>query len=144
MKLKISENGRIKTKLNENSKWLHALDKSYCTSNDYNISQSVLDHAINKSQISKATGEDKITDFWNEKINRFRDFLPKQFNAMLYQSHPLANWLSTAYTVFLPKNTDMHIPKKYRPIACPNIFYKLYTSCINSFLMDLVNRITPE
>ena len=108
------------------------------------FSRSTLDNAINKLQINKATGEDKITGFWNKKFNRYRDLLAKQFNAMLYQSQPSPNWLSTVCTVFLIKNTDTHIPKKYLPIACLNIFYKFYTYCTNSFLMNLGNRITPE
>ena len=39
------------------------------------------------------------------------------------------------------------IAKNYRPIACLNIMYKLYTSCLNNFLCDHCesnNIITPE
>ena len=37
---------------------------------------------------------------------------------------------------FLPKNTETELEKNYRPIACLNIMYKIYTSCLNSFLYD--------
>ena len=56
-------------------------------------------------------------------------------------------WLSTARTSLLPKNKETYIAKNYRPIACLNIMYKLYTSCLNSFISDHVyknNIITQE
>ena len=56
-------------------------------------------------------------------------------------------WLSTVRTSLLPKNKETHIAKNYRPIACLNIMYKLYTSCLNSFISDHVyknNIITQE
>ena len=130
--------------------WLPDLKKSYCTQvapNNYNVSRLTLDNAISKLQISKATGEDKITGLRYTKLSGYSDWLTKEVKTMLHQSQPLPNWLSTACTVLLPENTDTYIPKNDRPILCLNIFYKLYTSYINSLLMDHVNRndiITPE
>ena len=34
----------------------------------------------------------------------------------------------------LPKNEHTHVAKNYRLIACLNLTYKLYTSCLNNFL----------
>ena len=39
-------------------------------------------------------------------------------------------------TIFLPKNQVTEAAKHYRPIACLNITYKLYTSLLNTFLED--------
>ena len=41
-----------------------------------------------------------------------------------------------AKTVLIPKNENTKIAKNYRPIACLNIMYKLYTSCLNLFIQD--------
>ena len=59
----------------------------------------------------------------------------------------LPTWLSAAHTVLLPKITDTHIAKNYRPIACLNVMYKIYSSCINQCLMDHVYKnsiVTPK
>ena len=39
-----------------------------------------------------------------------------------------------AKTVLIPKNENTKIAKNYRPIACLNLMYKLYTSCLNLFI----------
>ena len=71
--------------------------------------------------------------FWYKKFNGYGDLLAKQFNTMLHECELLPNWLSTAYIVLLPKNTDTHIPKNYYLIAYLNILRKFCISCINSF-----------
>ena len=50
-------------------------------------------------------------------------------------------WFSTAHTILIPKNKVNDIAKNYRPITCLNIMYKLYTSCLNSFLTDHYTEI---
>ena len=39
-------------------------------------------------------------------------------------------------TNILPKKSDTHLAKNYRPIACQNITYKLYTGILTHFLYD--------
>ena len=66
---------------------------------------------------------------------------------MLVNDQVLPTWLSTAKTTLLPKNTDTHIAKNYRPIAILNMMYEIYTACINMLLTDHVlhnNIITNE
>ena len=46
------------------------------------------------------------------------------------------DWLVTSMTNILPKNADTHLAKNYRPIACQNTTYKLYTGMLNHFLYD--------
>ena len=59
----------------------------------------------------------------------------------------IPDWLAQAKTVLLPKNERTQEAKSYRPTACLNIMYKLYTSCLNSFLYnhcETNNIIAPE
>ena len=46
------------------------------------------------------------------------------------------NWLTLVRMTLLPKSQDTKNAKNYRPIACLNIVYKLYTSCLNIFLQN--------
>ena len=48
----------------------------------------------------------------------------------------LPNCLTLARTTLLPKSQDTKNAKNYRPIACLNIVYKLYNSCLNVFLQN--------
>ena len=69
------------------------------------------------------------------------------FEKSLNNSERIPKWLAQAKTVLLPKNAETQVAKNYRPIACLNIMYKLYTSCLNMFLCDhceINNIITSE
>ena len=48
----------------------------------------------------------------------------------------IPQWMITSKTILLPKNTETDKPKNYRPIACLNIMYKLYTGILNQFIED--------
>ena len=39
-------------------------------------------------------------------------------------------------TILLPKNSDTHDPKSYRPIGCQNTLFKVYTSLLAHFIQD--------
>ena len=105
------------------------------------------DKVIMKIQINKAPGSDLINGYWYKNLTSYRDQLSVLFNQQIHFDSPLPRWLSAAHTVLLPKSTETHIAKNYRPIACLNVMYKLYSSCINQCLMDHVyknNIVTPE
>ena len=129
---------------------LPQLEKTYCnnvTAAEYNVNGTILDKVIQKIQINKSPGNDRIIGDWYKHLTTYRDHLTELFQHQIHSDQPLPNWLSTAYTALLPKTKDTHIEKNYRPITCLNVIYKLYTSCINEFLVDHVynnNIITQE
>jgi hypothetical protein len=135
---------------NEKAEWLDHLEKTYCTNvttNDYTIDTTSLDKVIQKIQPNKAPGNDSITGYWYKHLTSYRHHLARIYNHKIHSDSPLPTWLSAAHTVLLPKTKDTHIAKNYRPIACLNIMYKLYTSCINHCLMDHAHKndiLAPE
>ena len=137
---------------NEKADWLKDLNDTYCknvVNTEYKIDLQILEKSINKIQINKAPGQDRIIGFWFKNLSSYRDILAVKFNKLLHSDRntPLPMWLSTARTSLLPKNKETHIAKNYRPIACLNIMYKLCTSCLNKFISDHVyknNIITQE
>ena len=105
----------------------------------------MLDKVIKKIQINKTPGSDLINGYWYKNLTSYRDQLSVLLNQQIHFDSPLPRWLSVAHTVLLPKSTETHIAKNYRPIACLNVMYKLYSSYNNQCLMDHVNNIvTPE
>ena len=56
----------VKTKFNQNAKWLPEPEELYCTNITlklYSINTDILNRAINKIKINKSPGRDKIAGF---------------------------------------------------------------------------------
>ena len=137
---------------NEKAEWLKVLEDTYCTNvvdAEYKIDRVTLEKLIKKIQISKAPSQDRIIGYWFKNLSSYRDVLAIKFNELLHSNtnKSIPTWFSTAHTILIPKNKVTDIAKNYRPIACLNVMYKLYTSCLNSFITDHVYRnniITQE
>ena len=130
---------------NERAEWLKVLEDTYCTNvvnTKYKIDRVTLEKLIKKIQISKAPGQDRIIGYWFKSLSSYRDVLAIKFNELLhsYANTSIPTWFSTAHTTLLPKNKVTDIGKNYRLIACLNVMYKLYTSCLTSFITDHVYR----
>ena len=72
--------------------------------------------------LNKSPGKDLIIAFWFKKLHFYR-----------YR-------LTEAKTTLIAKNGHTKNAKNYRPIACLNLTYKIYTSCLNIFLTDHCNQ----
>ena len=135
---------------NDKAEWLQKLKKTYCrnvTVTNYNIDQKILDKVIKKIQINKPLGSDLINGYWYKSLTSYRYQLSVLFNQQIHFDPPLPTLLSAAHTVLLPNSTERQIAKNYRHMACLNVMCKLYSSCINQYLMDHVyknNIVTPE
>ena len=124
---------------NENAIWINELESNYCSQvnqKTYKIDNQILEKVIAKIQNGKAPGPDGIIGYWYKKLYFYRDHMAYLFQQSLEGKYEIPAEMVTAKTVLLPKNTNTHIPKNYRPIACLNLMYKLHTSCINMFIQD--------
>ena len=124
---------------NSDSSWLKHLEKEYCKSTKqsvYNITNETLENALSNMQNNKAPGPDRIVAFWYKHFEFYRSDLITLLHQTFKAGNELPLWLCKAQTLLLPKNKDTQFAKNYRPIACLNIMYKVYTSCINMFMQD--------
>ena len=128
-----------KGSFNSHANWLDMLKTDYCTNiepKNYRITNSIVLKVVKKLQLKKAPGPDMIGGFWYKKLSSYIPYLSNLFNQSLENNLELPQWLAKARTVLTPKNNDTANPKNYRPIACLNFMYKVYTGCINLFLCD--------
>ena len=127
------------TTINLESDWYQDLKTTYCqnvTQKTYTLSMDIFNNYIAKIPNNKAPGGDKITSIWIKKLTSLHPELLRLLDHTLKGELEIPDWLIESTTILLPKNNDTHQAKNYRPIACLNITYKLYTKILNSFVED--------
>ena len=130
-----------KKEYNKNAKWLENLERSYCTNvtkSEYVINKEVFDGVLKKVKNRGAPGPDRTQAFWIKKFTSTHSYMITEYSKHLEDRSSLAEWLSVSRTILLPKNSQTKQAKNYRPIACQNILYKLYTGILYTFLQDHV------
>ena len=122
---------------NENSSWLSELEMIYCSDvqpKQYEITKDNLKAAVNKIHLGKSPGRDLLIGYWFKKLTFYIEPLANLYQNTFKGSTTLPDWLTLAKTILLLKNEHTQAAKNYQPIACLNLTYKLYTSCLNIFL----------
>ena len=110
---------------------------TYCSDvqpKQYEITKDTLKTAVNKIHLGKSPGRDLLVGHWFKKYTFCIEPLANLYQNTFEGSTTLPDRLTLAKTILLPKNEHTHATKNYRPIACSNLTYKLYTSCLNNFL----------
>ena len=127
------------TPINLNTEWYEQLKDSYAsnvTNKNYVITNDIFNAVMLKMANNKAPGTDRITSFWIKKLTSVHPYLLSLLQKTSRGEIEIPDWLAISMTNILPKNADTHLAKNYRPIACQNITYKLYTGILNQFLYD--------
>ena len=83
---------------------------------------------------NKAPGNDLIIPFWIKRLTSLHPILLNLYTSTKSSETEIPDWLAISRTILQPKNVNTHMAKNYRPIACLNIMYKLYTGIINQFI----------
>ena len=99
------------TSFKKETPWIKTLENGYCK-----------------------TGNDHIRCYWIKRLTSTHPYLLTELKNIYGEEIMLPDWLATGKPILLPKNALTHETKNYRPIACPNITYKIYTGIINNSL----------
>jgi hypothetical protein len=95
---------------------------------------------IAKMPNNRSPGYDLITGYWIKSLSALHRPLLAQLSSLKAGTTDMPTWLATGRTTLVPKNSDTHATNNYRPIACQNTTYKLYTSILNHFIEDHCTR----
>ena len=124
---------------NHDATWLTTLEEEYCKDSitkNYQINADVLNKVLAKMKNNGAPGNDLIRCFWVKNFTATHNTLVTEFKKIYDQGEVLPSWLVTGKTILLPKNEHTKEAKNYRPIACQNIMYKIFTGILNLFIVD--------
>ena len=76
----------------QDAEWLKNLEEIYCpqaTPRNYTTTRLTLDKAIQKLNLSKSLGPDKISPYWLKNLTGYRYALACQFNITVHNDQPL-------------------------------------------------------
>ena len=137
--------------INKSAKWLENLESNYCakvsSQSEYVIHEEVFKEALKNSKNRGSPGPDRILAFWIKKLTATHSYMILEYSKHFEKKISLPTWLTVSKTVLLPKNSETKFAKNYRPIACQNNLYKIYTGILYRFLQDHVSSnkiIEPE
>ena len=124
---------------NFKTNWYDDLEEGYCTSTtqkEYFVTMNELKSALRRMPDNKSPGTDLITSFWIKNLHSLHENLLSELKLIYSGDNSIPEWLATSRTTLVPKNKESHLPNNFRPIACLNSTYKLYTSILNQFLEE--------
>ena len=116
-------------------------------SKSYEVNTERFQSTLKKMTNCKAPGIDLIIVYWWKKLHSLHRPLVSLFAKIFSNELEIPQWLTLVRTILQPKNKDTHETKNYRPIACENTMFKLYTGILASFVNEHCNEnnvITKE
>ena len=111
------------------------------------IPMTVWKKVLKDTKSWKAPGPDALHSYWWKVMPTLNGRLRELLNEAFQQKREIPQWMVEGQTTLIPKGVKMtKDPKQYRPIACLNLMYKLYTSSLMEMLMQHVETfgLLPE
>ena len=118
---------------NSNANWIPTIAESNRTKptmNAITITTGQISNKVKSFPNFKATGTDKIPNYWIKQLAALHPHLASAYNRILANTESPPDWFTTGITTLIPKSNDTHLPHKYRPICCLNTTYKLFTGLL--------------
>ena len=122
---------------NTNAEWVKQLESDYHPNpklTEYKITSKLFSDVLKNMKNNGAPGHDLIRSYWIKKLHSTHSQLTKLIAELYEGDSQVPGWLATGKTILIPKNQDTRNANNYRPIACQNITYKIYTGILNTFL----------
>eukprot|EP00957_Ditylum_brightwellii_P151440 11532992-Ditylum_brightwellii.AAC.1 len=82
---------------------------------------------VRKLTIWKAPGMDQVQNYWYKHMPVLHQRLCDALNGIILHPEQLLQWFLCGLTTLIHKKGPENIPKKYGPITCLPILYKLIT-----------------
>ena len=134
----------------EGSQWLNHVEDAYYVDvhqKNYEVSTTKVQETISKLKQNNAPGKGITTPHWDNQSSLLIPWLTKLIGETYQGRTQLPQWITTTRTILLPKSHETKCAKSYRPIACQNIVFKVYTGVENNFIQEHCtsnNIITPQ
>ena len=132
------------------AEWYKDMSANYCkdvTTKEYIIDEQRVCRVINRMPNNKSPGIDQITHFWWKKLESCLRPLTTIYGNIFNNIVEMPDWLPIARTTLIAKNMQTNLAKNYRPIACENNMFKIYSGILASFVnehCDMNDIIYPE
>ena len=101
---------------------------------EYKVTPELFSAVLKKMKNNRAPCQELIRSYWIKKLHSTHSQLTKLIAGLYEEDSRLPEWLATGKTILNPKTEDTRSAKNFRPIACQNITYKIYTGILNKFL----------
>ena len=135
---------------NPNADWIPEWRKKY---DDVPVQQwsGINEHdflcQLNRQMNWKAPGIDLLPNYWLKTITTIHPLMTSALDELMKNPDSLPQWVVTGRTTLLPKNSDTHSAKNFRPITCLTTTWKTLTGIlatkVEKHLEDL-DILAPE
>lgn len=127
---KILEN---KPTIEANQDWIRSIEKKTARIEETSFSRLTiekLEGVIKKAKNWKATGVDRVHNYYIKKLTATHVSMLNCFNRIIMENEEIPDWMTVGRVILLPKSEETENPKNWRPIACLPTVYKILTAAI--------------
>ncbi len=129
--------------INETPQWIQGIEKKAMKIENSifsGITLEKLKESIIKTQNWKATGIDRVHNYYIKKLSATHNSILKCYNSIIMGEEEVPEWMTIGRVILIPKNEHTENPKNWRPIACLPTMYKILTAVISEEISEHCNK----